>query len=83
MTLERKGNWGKAKRDVNPSPKKKYDPLNESNHKLNRDNIATALRPICSSSECILFCMRHRVPEIEMNDDSCFHAESTVANHGW
>ena len=49
------GKRGKAKRDVNPSPKKRYDPLNESNYKRNLDDIATALRPICSSSECILF----------------------------
>ena len=35
---------------MNPSPKKRYDPLNESNYKLNLDNIV-----ICNSSECILF----------------------------
>ena len=28
------GKRGNVKRDVNPSPKKRYDPLNESNYKL-------------------------------------------------
>ena len=49
------GKRGKAKRDLNPSPKKKYDPLSECNFKLCLDDIATAIRPICDETDCILF----------------------------
>ena len=49
------GKRGKGTGNLNPSPKKRYNPLSESGFKLCLDDIAAALRPICDETDCILF----------------------------
>ena len=50
------GKRGKAKKDLNPSPRKRYYPLTEcGDFDLCLDDIATAIRPICAEKDRILF----------------------------
>ena len=49
------GKRGKTKCTLNPSPKKKFNPIEKSNRALSLEETAHAVSTVCKESDCIIF----------------------------
>ena len=64
-----------VKTKLNSSPKKKFDPISESDYSLSLDETANALRNVCKESDSIIFCAMPKAPT-QVSEDESIDVES-------